>query len=389
MNGHPVAPCPKPWESLGSVLGFPNEDEEFWWKTTAPVLGKFLIKADYSVEQQFSYLSWYHRYILSSYGPRPEQGKERTWRAQCTPNANPFQPSWNLQNNKSTVRFTIEPIGHDAGTRLDPFNQKAAFDLMHTLKAALPGVQDSWFHHCARALYVPKDLVNIMLAVQGPPKGPKPPTCFLAFDLDATAIETKAYFFPHIQAWNLGVTQGDLIIDTVRGLNSDEIDLTAGLDAFEEYLGTPDGPVSHRNVEMLAIDCVAPRRARAKIYVNSFNNSFAKIRDLYTMGGRLGDAATLASLGPLAQLWKLLYDMPEKEGWEKVEIPSVMHHRSCFVIGYEFKTGEPLPTTKIYFPLWHYAKTDEEVARALATFYGMQGWGQLEKSYRGDVEEML
>ena len=154
MNGHSAAAAPAPWDSLCDVLGFTDSDQEFWWRSTAPVLGKFLIKANYSVDQQYSYLSWYHRYILPAYGPRPEEGKERTWRAQCTPNASPFQPSWNLQNDKSTVRFTIEPIGHSAGTRSDPFNQSAAFELMRTLKGALPEMEETWFYHCAKE-YVP------------------------------------------------------------------------------------------------------------------------------------------------------------------------------------------------------------------------------------------
>ena len=419
MSGRPITPSPTPWESLGSVLGFPDDDQKFWWKTTAPVLGKLLKKANYTVDQQYFYLSRYHRYILSAYGPCPEEGKERTWRAQCTPNASPFQPSWNFQNDKSTIRFTIEPIGSLAGTRTDPFNQLAAFELVKTLTREFPDMEESWFYHCAREyvfpqyekiavvmnnsntncidfsrtnlatyrLYVPKDLVNIMLAVKGPPKGPKPPTCFLAFDLDDGKIEPKAYFFPHIRAWNMGITQGALVINTVRGLNGPTINMNAGLDNLETYL-TSGGPVTHRNVEMLAIDCIDPLKARAKIYVNSYNNTFNKIKDIYTMGGRLQDPAILDSLAPLAELWRLMYDMPD-EGWEDIELPNVMHHRSCFVFGFEFKTGDVWPTTKIYFPMWHYAKNDRQITDALSAFYAKQGWNEISKSYAGDIEEIL
>lgn len=226
-----------------------------------------------------------------------------------------------------------------------------------------------------------------MLAVKGPPTGPKPPTCFLAFDLSDGKIEPKAYFFPHIRAWNMGITQGALVINTVRGLNGPKINMNAGLDNLETYL-TSGGPVTHRNVEMLAIDCVDSLRARAKIYVNSFNNSFNKVKDIYTMGGRLQDQAVLDSLAPLAELWRLLYDMPD-EGWEDIELPNVMHHRSCFVFGFEFKTGDVWPTTKIYFPMWHYAKNDQQVTEALSAFYAKQGWSDLSRSYADDVGEIL
>jgi hypothetical protein len=105
------------------------------------------------------------------------------------------------------------------------------------------------------------------------PKGPKPLTYFVTFDLLATEIETKANFFSHIQAYAKGITQGKLVISTVKGLNDDSIDLNTGLEVFEDYLAS-GSPVNLTNVEMLAIDCVESSRARAKIYVNSFNNSY-------------------------------------------------------------------------------------------------------------------
>ncbi|KAF2673862.1 aromatic prenyltransferase [Microthyrium microscopicum] len=386
-NGHPIVPVSKPWETLGSILGFNNADEEFWWKCTAPVLGKFLVKAEYTTEQQFTYLSWYHRFILPSLGERPEQGKPRKWRAQVTPGASPFQPSWNLQGNKSTVRFTVEPIGRNVGSREDVFNQLAAIDLMRKLKTTMPDIQDDWFYHCVKQLYVPKDVINMMLLAQGPPQGPKPPTCFVAFDLLKDKIESKAYFFPHMQARLLAVNQGDLVIQTVRGLNGDGIDMNPSLDAFEEYLNS-GGPLTHGQIEMLAIDNVDKKRARAKIYVNSFNNTFNKIKDIYTMGGRIKDAAILKSLDALADVWKLLFNLPET-GFEDMELPNIMHPRSGFVTGFEFKTGEALPTTKIYFPMWHYAKTDQQLTDALSAFFSKQGWNDRAKSYSNDVSEIF
>jgi DMATS type aromatic prenyltransferase len=388
MNGHPpanVAP-PKPWDNLGSVLGFQNEDQKFWWKHTAPVLGKFMAKADYTVSQQYSYLSWFHNFIMPALGPSPAPGKERTWRAQCTPGGSPFQPSWNLQSHKSTVRFTIEPIGFAAGTREDVFNHKAGFELMKKLKVAMPEMEDAWFHHCAKELYVSKDTINMILAVKGIPKA-KPPTVFIAFDLLEKDIETKAYFFPHMSAFLAGITQGEMVINTVKGLNEDGIDMNPSLDVFEEYLNS-GGPVNHRNVEMLAIDCVEKSRARAKIYVNSFHNSYNKIKDIYTMGGRLNDKTTIESLDALKDLWRLLYDMPES-GFEDIVIPNIMHPRSCFVIGFEFKSGEPLPVTKIYFPMWHYAKTDDQISTALSAFFAKQKWDKMASSYSRDVADVL
>jgi hypothetical protein len=106
------------------------------------------------------------------------------------------------------------------------FNQLAAFELMKKLKVAIPKMEDKWFYHCARELYVPKDLINTML-LKGVPKGPKLPTYFVAFDLLAKEIETKAYLLPHIQAYAKGITQGELVINTV-GLNVDGINLNQG-----------------------------------------------------------------------------------------------------------------------------------------------------------------
>jgi len=66
-----------------------------------------------------------------------------------------------------------------------------------------------------------------------------------------------------------------------------------------------------------------------------------------------------------------------------------MHPRSCFVIGFEFKSGSPLPVTKIYFPMWHYAKTDTQVSDALSAFFAKQKWTKMAKSYTSDVAEIF
>jgi DMATS type aromatic prenyltransferase len=190
-----------------------------------------------------------------------------------------------------------------------------------------------------------------------------------------------------MRAFQLGITQGELVINTVRGLNGDGIDMNPGLAAFEEYLNS-GGPVNHKNVEMLAIDCVEPSRARAKIYVNSFNNTYNKVADIYTMGGRIKDKSIVKSLEPLKELWRILYDMPEQD-FEDIELPNIMHPRSCFVIGFEFKSGQPYPLPKIYFPMWHYAKSDLQISNALSAFFLKQKWKKLAESYAQDVAEVL
>ena len=97
--------------------------------------------------------------------------------------------------------------------------------------------------------------------------------------------------------------------------------MNPSLAVLEEYLSS-GAPIDYTNVEMLAIDCVDPKRARAKIYINSYNNSFNKIKEIYTMGGRIKDKAILDSLEPLRDLWRLMFDMPEKDfediQWAKV-----------------------------------------------------------------------
>ena len=74
---HQVAGEVMPWDVLRARLGFENEDVAFWWKHTAPVLGKFMIKSNYTLNQQYTYLSWFHKYIAPSLGPRPEPDKPR------------------------------------------------------------------------------------------------------------------------------------------------------------------------------------------------------------------------------------------------------------------------------------------------------------------------
>jgi DMATS type aromatic prenyltransferase len=156
---------------------------------------------------------------------------------------------------------------------------------------------------------------------------------------------------------------------------------------FEEYLAS-DGPVVLKNVKMLVIDCVEPTRARAKIYVNSFNNSYNQLMNIYTMGGRIKDQAIIDSLEPLKDLWRALYDMPETD-FEDIELLNVMHPRSCFVPGFEFKSGAAFPVPKIYFPMWHHAKNDMQISDALSAFFAKQKWNKLTESYSKDDAEIL
>jgi hypothetical protein len=81
------------------------------------------------------------------------------------------------------------------------------------------------------------------------------------------------------------------------------------------------------------------------------------LKNIYTMGGRIKDKAIIDSLEPLKDLWQALYDMPETD-FEDIELPNVMHRRSCFVTDLEFKSGSAFLVLKIYFPMWHNAKND-------------------------------
>jgi hypothetical protein len=82
-------------------------DKALWNKTTSPLFSKLL--HSYPLKLQARYLSFYQEFVIPYLGPSPAL-PDRRWIPHLTHNSSPFEPSWNIQGEKSQIRFTFEPV---------------------------------------------------------------------------------------------------------------------------------------------------------------------------------------------------------------------------------------------------------------------------------------
>ncbi|KAI9705784.1 MAG: hypothetical protein M1820_005032 [Bogoriella megaspora] len=364
------------WEILPNVLGFPNEDQKYWWRQTAPSLGRLMSKAKYSQQLQHCYLTWLYMNILPALGSRPSDRATSRWTSHLTHNNFPFEPSLNITATKSVVRFQIEPISCLAGDPQDPFNQIMSLELMDRLQKATPELDLSWFDHFAKEFYISGNAAAD--ARIRAPHGQTLPTSFLAFELVDGKVGVRAHFFPSRKAIQTETCPGRLVSQAIKKLDKKEGSLTPSLSLVDELLNGGSA-IKSSDVEMVAVDCANPSQARIEIFVRSFDTSFNGVRKIYTLGGRLSDENTQNALSSLKDLWTELFDITDNDRKLPVKTP-----RSCLVYGFELKAGSPVPAVKVYFPIWQYIG-DRKAARALSRFCRQHGLNQTGTSYPNDL----
>lgn len=66
-----------------------------------------------------------------------------------TDDHNPIESiwDWNTGYKTATVRFSIEPVGAQAGTPQDPYNAYAAAEFLKLISEDIPETNMQWFNH--------------------------------------------------------------------------------------------------------------------------------------------------------------------------------------------------------------------------------------------------
>ncbi|KXJ85035.1 dimethylallyl transferase [Microdochium bolleyi] len=288
--------------------------------------------------------------------------------------------SWSGDDRLPAVRYSVEPIGWDAGSDIDPHNVHASAVLLGSTLPYTPSLDLHWYRHFLQCLTLcqKKSLQNG--ASDGlPPSTCKPPSqTFIAFDLEHNGdMVVKYYFLPSLKAASLGTGRLELTEAALSGLRLREpSDSASVLDSFHlltEYIATfPSGTVT---VEIVAVDCVTPSKSRVKIYVRSRQTTFGSVLDMLTLGGR---AAPLpeSAVSSLKELWVNLFATAGNEA-EILEapLPENPHCTAGILYYFELKPGLPLPTSKVYLPVRHYAQDDEQIALGLSRYLEKRGKG--------------
>ena len=375
------------FNALAYWYGFKDEHHAFWWRATVPSLQKLMAECKYDFYTQYLHLMWYNQYILPALGPRPVFGKTPQWKHHLTHDGSPFEPSRSGKElmSKSVVRFTIEPVGFLAGTDEDPFNQNMAKTLIKQLAVSSPEVHQQWFDHFAQELFLLNNAAqNVYRKL---PPNETIPQSLLAFDLVDRKVMVKAYFFPILKSIHTGTPATKIISSAVSRLDEKGFSLSPALSLFNEFLRNCT-IYSPPHVEMIAIDCIDPTKARFKVYSRTFHNTFAKVRDIYTLGGRLKGEDITAGVEALEQLWPILFALQETD-FHDVELPHVENRSAGVVYNFEITSGDRFPKPKLYFPMWHYADNDAAISERLEAFFKRRGWTDMALSYRQGLKASL
>ncbi|KAL2798936.1 aromatic prenyltransferase [Aspergillus keveii] len=346
------------------VLGYLDSHGQYWWQTSGDLLAALLHDANYPPTSQHHILTFFGRtiapYMGQAYNPLSPQ-----WRSFMTDDHHPIELSWDWHTGRKppTVRFSIEPVGLQAGTSLDPDNSHADTVFRKALLKALPETNMEWFHHFDHELAPVHRGDGLM---EGHPS-----KLFYAFDLTAKSITAKAYFFPSFKARetcqsNLQVMAVAIVRAPYCTPSSNQL---RSLHVFEDFVRDTSTP--QLEMDMLAIDMEDPSTSRLKIYFRNRASSFASVRQMMTLGGRIANPAMERGLHNLRRLWNAMLGqdgIPDDQPLVPAAEGSTNHRTAGLLYNVELPAGTTEPKVKIYIPVRHYASSDECVMSAIHAY---------------------
>ena len=117
------------------------------------------------------------------------------------------------------------------------------------------------------------------------PKGDHQSFIFYAFDLAATEITAKVYFFPKIRARACNQSNLEVILHTINSISDVSNDDLEACTIFRDFIF--DEVNKDLEYEMLVIDLVSSTKSRFKIYFRSRDTIFNSVINIMILGGRI------------------------------------------------------------------------------------------------------
>lgn len=318
--------------------------------------------------------------VSDSLGPYPSIRTPR-WESFMTDDHTPVELSWAWPDEQSTptFRYSVEPIGWTAGSA----NEQAAASLLNRTRSYAQGLDLSWYRHFLRSTTICSNHATQMSRngcqdynIDGAVSSSQ---TFSAFDLENDGSTTvKSYFIPTVKASSLGISNLDLVEQAIQTLQplGPECSSTALMGQFsllKDFI-LCHHPTEQPVVEIVAIDCVHPTDSRVKIYIRSKNTTFGSMIDVMSLGGRLPFLSDTV-MSSLKELWVAVFGSGAEDnvGALSRPLPTIDHRTSGILYYLELKPGAPLPKPKVYLPVRHYARDDEQIARGLSGFLERRG----------------
>lgn len=363
-----------PSEILTSYYDYPTHDQESWWRDTGPLFGRFLKGAGYDVHTQYQYLVFFIKNILPSLGPYPAR-----WRSTITPTGLPIEYSLNFQkNSRPLLRIGFEPLSRFSGTAQDPYNKIATADLLNQLaKVQLHDFDTQLFNHFMNDFDLSRAETET-LQKQGGINGKstvRSQTAF-GFDLKGGRVSIKGYAFAGLKNRATGIPVGQLISDSVRKLEP-QMHCWDSFSILNDYMEKSDG---WNEYSFVSWDCVDIERSRLKLYGVHNAVTWEKVKEMWTLGGRIEDDATIkAGLELLQHMWALLRIDEGNRDYKGGFAADNGGKTLPIIWNYEINKGSPHPAPKFYFPV--HGENDLQVSKSISEFFSHLGWDDHARQY--------
>ncbi|KAI0817138.1 tryptophan dimethylallyltransferase-domain-containing protein [Xylaria sp. FL0064] len=364
-----------------------NEHQSLWYDHTGKALGMLLHSAGYSPSAQRRNLDFFKRVVVSNLGifPAASEDQKASWQSFMTDDGTPLELSWDWGTGASRpiIRYSIEPVGLQAGMPLDPHNSLTWPVLQDVLSRILPNMKVETFHYFrdffdSRREETPSSISSIFSRCfrsslrSSPESEPRSfrnvqdhkSLIFYAFDLTDTGTTVKVYFFPKYRAVSTGTPSLEVLLQGIKGAPYCSADNLYALSVFSDF--SNDISSNELEYEMLAIDLIDPLQSRFKIYFRTRETSFDSLSRIVTLGGRVKNMNMAKGLDDLHRLWNAIFgvntpsDHPLKE---------VNHRTAGILFNVGFRLGDRYPVAKVYLPVRHYSSSDDNVIKGLDEYF--------------------
>ncbi|KAI1737886.1 tryptophan dimethylallyltransferase-domain-containing protein [Xylaria scruposa] len=330
------------WQQVDSETQAENEHHSLWYHHVGKALGVLLYSAGYSPEAQRRSLDFFKKVVAPNLGIFQEAGEDQkvSWKSFMTDGGIPLELSWDWGTNDSqpTIRYSVEPIGLQAGTRLDPRNLLAGPVFQDGLNRALPDMRLESFHYF-------KDFFDALQDHDS--------SIFYAFDLTEADTTAKVYFFPKYRAASTGKSNLEVILEAINGAPYCTAGNLPALSVFSDF--SNDTASKELEYEMLAIDLIDPLQSRLKVYFRSRETSFGSLNKNMQRG-----------LKDLRCLWNAIFGVNEPSD---NPLKANNHRTAGMLYNVEFRIGDQYPVAKVYLPVRHYSASDDSVINGLDEYF--------------------
>ncbi|TVY63316.1 4-O-dimethylallyl-L-tyrosine synthase [Fusarium oxysporum f. sp. cubense] len=347
----------KPWHLVKTKWeGISEPYQQYWYQTVGCMLGALLDSAGYSYESQTSILHHFANLVTPYLGVAPWSKLPR-WESFMTDDHTPIELSWDFHTgaDQPTIRYSIEPIGADAGTGTNQYNEGTAAAFKQALFKAYPDIETALLDHfeaCFNGSWADRN-----------PEG-HCSTFFWAFDLNEKTLTNKAYFFPGVVAHATHRSKLIVIIDAITSAPGCGIGMQIPLHIYIDFVYQHPG--LEPEIDMLALDLVPLEKARLKIYFRERRTDFGSVKETMSLGGRIQGPEFETGMKRLKRLWDALTCMHNKP--DDIPLPYKDHRTAGILYNVEFRMNVETPKVKIYIPVRHYAKNDQQIIKVLEEF---------------------